>query len=105
MDDDRTVRGFADPLDTEARLVNIISDSLNPRLVPEIDVIPWRSTHLIIVTVHLSSARPHRLIADGEVAYVRPGSSNRQADDELTEEMRRSTLFESFDEAPFPAFR
>lgn len=101
VDDDRSVRGLADPLDVESRLTNIIHDSIAPRLVPEIDVVGWRSTHLVVVTVHLSSARPHRLITDGDIVYVRLGASNRQADNELVAEMQRSVRFESFDELPF----
>ena len=103
VDDDRTVRGLADPLDLESRLTNLIHDSLNPRLVPEIDVVGWRSTHIVVVTVHLSSSRPHRLNADGDTVYVRLGSSNRQADSDLIAEMQRSVRFESFDETPFAA--
>ncbi len=99
--DDRTVHGVEEPVALESRLVNMISDRIAPRLVPEIDVVPWRSTQLVVVQVHLSPSRPHRVIADGEV-YVRLGASNRKADPELIEEMRRSCRFESFDETAFP---
>ncbi len=102
VDDDRSVRGLVDPLGVEQRLVNLISDSIAPRLVPEIDIVRWRSTNVIVVTVHLSQSRPHRIIADNSV-YVRLGASNRKADPELVEEMRRSTRFESFDELPYPS--
>ncbi len=101
VDDDRTIHGVADPVALESRLVNMISDRVAPRLVPEIDIVPWRSTQLVVVQVHLSPSRPHRLIADGEV-YVRLGASNRKADPELIEEMRRSCRFEAFDETAFP---
>jgi ATP-dependent DNA helicase RecG len=103
VDDDRTVRGIVDPLDVESRLANATYDSISPRLVPEIDIVPWRSTHLVVVTVHLSSARPHRLNTDGDRVYVRLGSSNRPADLDLVAEMQRSVRFESFDESPYPA--
>jgi ATP-dependent DNA helicase RecG len=102
VDDDRSVRGLADPMAVEHRLVNLISDSIAPKLVPEIDIVRWRSTNLIIVTVHLSGSRPHRILSDDSV-YVRLGASNRRADPELIEEMRRSTRFESFDELPYPS--
>ena len=101
VSDDRTVLGVEDPVALESRLVNMISDRIAPRLVPEIDIVPWRSTQLVVVQVHLSPSRPHRVIADGEV-YVRLGASNRKADPELIEEMRRSCRFESFDETAFP---
>ena len=102
VDDDRSVRGLADPLAVEQRLVNLMSDSITPRLVPQVDIIRWRSTNVIVVTVHLSPSRPHRIIADGSV-YVRLGASNRKADPELIEEMQRSARFESFDELPYPS--
>jgi len=43
--EDRTrhVRGVADPLSTEERLANLLSDNVLPRLVPELEVLPWRS--------------------------------------------------------------
>lgn len=102
VEDDRTIRGVEDPIALESRLVNLISDRIAPRIVPEIDIVPWRSTQLVVVQVHLSPSRPHRLVADDEV-YVRLGASNRRADPELIEEMRRSCRFESFDETPYPA--
>src|SRR5688572_24588732 len=59
--DDRTknVRGVADPLKEEERLANLISDCIVPRLVPDIEIIPWRSSQLLVVEVHPSSNRPH----------------------------------------------
>lgn len=102
VSDDRSVRGLADPLAVEARLANLIADSIAPRLVPDIDIVRWRTTNVIIVSVHLSPSRPHRMISDGSV-YVRIGASNRRADPELIEEMRRSARFESFDESPYPS--
>lgn len=103
VDDDRSVCGVAEPLEVEGRLANLIADSIVPRLVPEIDIVSWRATQLIVVEVHLSSSRPHRVGADGAIVYVRLGSSNRRADAELIEEMQRSVRFESFDEMPVPA--
>lgn len=103
VDDDRTVRGVPDVLEAEGRLANLIADSITPRLVPEIDIVWWRSSQLIVVTVHLSPSRPHRLNADDDVVYVRLGSSNRRADAELIAEMQRSVRSESFDESPVPA--
>ena len=94
--------GVSEPLDVEARLVNVINDSISPRLMPDIDVRRWRSTNVIVVDVHVSASRPHHLNGD-DVVYVRLGSSNRRADDQLIEEMRRSARHESFDEMPYPS--
>ena len=63
VEDDHTIRGVEDPIALESRLINLISDRIAPRIVPEIDIVPWRSTQLVVVQVHLSPSRPHRLVA------------------------------------------
>ncbi len=100
----RAVRGVAEPLDLEERLANLISDSIVPRLVPDIEVLPWRRTHVLAVQVHPSSTRPHHLRREGPErgVYVRVGSTNRRADRALVEEMRRFSGGEAFDEQPVP---
>jgi ATP-dependent DNA helicase RecG len=59
--EDRTkqVRGLADPLKEEERLANLVSDSIQPRLVPNIEIVPWRTRQLLVVETHPSSNRPH----------------------------------------------
>jgi predicted HTH transcriptional regulator len=104
--EDRTrhVRGVADPLDAEERLANLLSDNVLPRLVPELEVLPWRRTHVLAVQVHPSYSRPHYIKSAGSEkgVYVRVGSSNRQADRELIAELRRFASGESYDEEPLP---
>jgi len=100
----RNVLGIADPLALGERLASLISDSIEPRLVPEIEILPWRRTHLIGVEVHPSPSRPHYISRDGLTGgtYVRVGSTNRRADEELIAEMRRFARGEAFDEQPLP---
>ena len=43
-DKSRHVRGVPEPLDLEERLANLVSDRISPRLVPEIEILPWRRT-------------------------------------------------------------
>lgn len=104
--EDRTrhVRGVSDPLDLEERLANLISDRIAPRLVPEIEILPWRRTQILALQVHPSPSRPHYLTREGPTAgvYVRVGSTNRRADPELIEELRRFARGEGFDEQPMP---
>jgi len=103
-DGTRNVCGVGDPLALEERLANLISDHIEPRIVPDIEILPWRRTHIIAVLVHPSPNRPHHLRREGATGgtYVRVGSTNRRADAELIAEMRRYTLGESFDEQPLP---
>ena len=83
----RNVRGVAEPLDQEERLANLISDQISPRLVPQIEILPWRQTQVLALQVYPSPSRPHHLIREGPAAgvYVRVGSTNRRADGELIE--------------------
>jgi ATP-dependent DNA helicase RecG len=101
----RNVRGVADPLDEEERIANLISDRISPRFVPEIEILPWRQTHVLALQVYPGPSRPHHLIREGPAAgvYVRVGSTNRRADAELIEELQRFSRGEGFDEQLLPA--
>ena len=98
----RNVRGVPEALDVEERIANIVSDSIAPRLLPEIELLPWRRTQVIAIQVHPSAARPHYLKRDGAESgtYVRVGSTNRRADAEMLQELRRSARGETYDEQP-----
>ncbi|MBK7665763.1 MAG: putative DNA binding domain-containing protein [Sterolibacteriaceae bacterium] len=101
----RAVCGVAEPLALEERLASLIADSIEPRLVPDIEILPWRTTQVIAVAVFPSQNRPHHLRREGPEngTYVRVGSTNRRADAALIAEMRRHALGEGFDEQPMPA--
>ena len=103
-DGTRHVRGVGDPLGIEERLASVLSDGIAPRLVPDIEVLPWRNTNVVAVQVYPSPNRPHFLKAAGRAAgvYLRVGSTNRRADDEQIAEMQRAGLGKSFDEQPLP---
>lgn len=90
--DTREILGVDSPLDDEERLCSLITDSISPRLVPNIELITVDSKTLLIVDVYLSNSRPHWLNALGadQGVYVRLGSTNRQADRELVSELLRS---------------
>lgn len=100
----RHVRGVPNPLDMEERLANVISDGILPRLIPELEILPWRRTHVLAVQVYPSPGRPHYLKSAGPEGgvYVRVGSTNRRADRELIEELRRFARGESYDEQAMP---
>ncbi len=52
------VRGGAEPLDLEEQMANLIADHVVPRLVPELEILPWRRTQVLAVKVHPSPVRP-----------------------------------------------
>ena len=53
------IRGVTDPLDLEERAANLISDSIRPRLLPDLEIASYRNTQLLAVRVYPSPARPH----------------------------------------------
>lgn len=104
-DKTRHVRGVKEPLAMEERLANLISDNIAPRLIPELEILPWRRrAHVLAVQVYPSHVRPHYLKGAGleNGVFVRVGSTNRRADPEMIEELRRFARGESFDEQPMP---
>lgn len=90
-DKTRRVRGVSDPLALEERLASLISDNIAPRLVPEIDILPFRNTHVIAIQIYPSSNLPHHVkrLGPEQGVFVRVGSTNRKADPDLIEELRR----------------
>lgn len=100
----RDVRGVGDPLALEERAASLISDSIQPRLLPDLEVIGFRDRQLLAVRVYPSPSRPHFIKRTGRRSgtYVRVGSTNRQADAQLIAEMQRFAIGESFDEWPMP---
>ncbi len=104
MDDNRNIIGLTHPLDEEERLCNLIADHIAPHLVPNIEMITAADKTLLVVEVFVSGSRPHWLKAEGAEhgVYVRLGSTNRQADQALIDELRRTAQGVAFDELPMP---
>jgi ATP-dependent DNA helicase RecG len=104
-DGTRHVRGVRNPLDLEERVASLVSDSIRPRLVPDLELLPWRRTQVLAVRVYPSANRPHYLTREGpdRGVYVRVGSTNRRADRELLEELKRFGRSETYDEQAMPA--
>jgi ATP-dependent DNA helicase RecG len=103
-DGTKRVKDVPNILAEEERLANLIADSISPRLVPFIEVMPWRKTQVLAVEIYPSAGRPHFLnrLGPEEGVFVRVGSTNRRADLFLVEEMRRYNQVSSFDEQPRP---
>ena len=100
-DGSRDVLGVADPLAEEERVASLIADRVSPQLVPDVELLRHRDRLVLAVRVHPSGRRPHYLGNAAETgAYVRVGSTNRQADTDLIAEMQRFARGESFDEQP-----
>ncbi|NLM30570.1 MAG: AAA family ATPase, partial [Methanomicrobiales archaeon] len=103
-DASREIRGVLNPLDDEERLCNLIADNIEPRLVPDVELIAIGDKTVLGVEVYPSGSRPHWLKKEGpsDGVYVRLGSTNRKADRELIAELERSATGTAFDELPLP---
>ena len=101
-DGTRDVIGLPEPLQAEEQLCNLIADGISPRLVPNVELVAHGDLNLLLVEVFPSSQRPHHLIRQGpeQGVFVRLGSTNRQADSALIEELHRSVSGAAFDEQP-----
>ncbi|MCK5681538.1 putative DNA binding domain-containing protein, partial [bacterium] len=103
VEDDHTVIGIpGNPLDEEERLCNMIADSIFPCLIPNIELIPSNELTVLAVEVYPSQLRPHYLKQKGEQqgVFIRLGSTNRQADLPLVEELKRTVTGKGYDELP-----
>jgi len=100
----KKVLGITDPLREEERLANLIADRIEPRLVPSVEIIAWRSIQIIAIEIYPGASRPYYLKNLGPVngVFVRTGSTNRKADQPLIQEMRRMARNETYDESPLP---
>jgi len=64
------------------RLANLITDRISPRLVAELEILPWWQTQVPALREYPSPSRHHHLIREGPAAGVdvRVGSTNCRAD-------------------------
>jgi ATP-dependent DNA helicase RecG len=99
-DRSKNVRGVPDVIASEEKLANLVSDSIRPRLIPDIEVVPWRNLNVLAVQVYPSNTRPHYLERLGaeEGVFIRVGSTNRKAETLQIEELKRLNWRTTFDE-------
>jgi ATP-dependent DNA helicase RecG len=103
-DGSKNVRGVPDVLAAEERVANLVSDSIRPRLIPDIEVVPWRNLNVLAVQVYPSNTRPHYLerLGPDDGVFIRVGSTNRKAEALQIEELKRLNRMNSFDEQAIP---
>lgn len=96
----RSVHGLDDPLMEEERIANLISDAIRPQLVAEIEIVAFRKKSLVVVQVFPGPARPYHLASTGvdRGTFVRVGSTNRVAGQEVLADLRRANTGETHDE-------
>lgn len=101
-DGTRHVKGIDNPLNVEERLANLISDSIHPKIIPDIEIASWRNTNVIKIEVFPAPSGPYFLKKSGpeKGIFVRVGSTNRQANASIVDEFQRLVKNETFDEQP-----
>lgn len=61
----KNLLGLENALDEEERLCSLIADSIEPRLVPNVELVAWQDKTLLAVEVYPSGSRPHWLKSEG----------------------------------------
>ncbi len=102
--EDRTkkVVGIDNPLEEEERLASAITDSIAPLIIPDIDIVSYKNKQLVLLNVP-HSAGPYYIKNNGleKGTYIRFGSTNRLADEEVLRSLKDYARNVYFDEKPF----
>lgn len=59
QDKTKHVIGVDNPHKIGEAIANMLHDTVEPRIIPNIEIIPFRNTHLVVIEVYPSSMRPH----------------------------------------------
>ncbi|RXJ50433.1 RNA-binding domain-containing protein [Gelidibacter gilvus] len=100
-DEPREVVGIPedDLMSVEEQVSNIIHDNCNPVIIPNISSVVFEDKYLLKVEIFRGSNLPYYLKTAGkkEGTFIRVGSSNRKATDEIIAELERQKRNTSFD--------
>lgn len=98
-DKSKKICGVENPLELEEKLANLIADCISPQIIPEVEVVLWRKTYLLVIEIFPSSVKPHYLKRLGidKGTYIRVGSTNRLAGATMLSELQRVRIDDSFD--------
>ncbi len=86
----------------EERISSLIHDNCHPVILPEILFLRYQEKYVMLIRIHKGSNPPYFIKSKGirKGTYIRVGSSNRQANDEIISEMERQKSNISFDSLP-----
>lgn len=102
-DKTKYVIGVTNTQELEEKIVNIIDNYICPKIIPAIEVLPYEQQSILAVRIYPNSpVRPYYLKSKGleKGTYIRIGSSNRLADLQNIEELKRMCKNLSFEEEP-----
>jgi len=100
-DSTKKVVGLKDVLAEEMKLANAVFDSIAPLIIPDIEIQTYQDCEIIIMRVH-HAVGPYYVKSLGLEAgtYIRLGSTNRCADEEMLYSLKLLAKNSSFDEKP-----
>lgn len=98
IDEDGQPAGLEFPWHVENMLMNLISDSIRPLVLPRMDTLSIEDRNVLKVTVYPGPLRPYLLVGKG--AFVRVGAVDRPADQGVIDSLSRFTTARGFDEEP-----
>ena len=89
-------------LEIEETISSTIYDSCYPLILPEIMFFNHNGKHIVVVQIYKGSQPPYYLREKGKLkgTYIRVGSTNRLADEDIIAELERQRLNISFDSLP-----
>lgn len=100
--EDKTYKaiGVAHPHDVAESLASMLHDVIEPRIIPNIEVVSYQDTNLVVIEVYPSSYRPHYEKSKGKAAstYIRIGETTRRADEDLIRVIERTAIITAYDE-------
>ena len=101
QDSPRIIAGVpeADLIQIEEQISNLIYDNCIPTIIPEISAINVEDKYILRVKIYRGNNFPYYLKSKGKTAgtYIRVGSSNRQATEDMVIELERQKHNISFD--------
>jgi len=104
QDNPREITGVneEDLLNVEEQLSNGIHDNCAPVIHPEISFIKHKGLHVVRVKIYKGSDAPYHIKSKGidKGTYIRVGSSNRLASEDIIAELKRQKSNISFDTLP-----
>jgi ATP-dependent DNA helicase RecG len=100
-DKDKKIVGVENPLLEEERLASAIADSVEPLIIPDIQIMSIRTKELLIIQVpHMAGPFYLKSVGIERGTYVRLGSTNRVADSETILSLQMLSKNILFDELP-----
>jgi len=101
-DEDKAIIGIDNPLKEVEKITNLINDCISPKISPNVDVFSYRNKSLLLVQIYPGANKPYYLKTSGipKGVYYRVGPTNREADQTMIEELKRSVTNKYFDETP-----